>query len=92
MPLLLPPDEPFPPGYRVQLGEMWLEVIAVTLEGRPLRVRCHLQGMGGDDRVWVYWDSPSAAYRRTSLPAVGRSLRIAGESDAAMRLDAPELP
>lgn len=67
------PSDRLQVGQQFRLGPSSLEVLSVTPDGRPLRVRVRRQPLQAPNVHWVRWRSREQRFERFEPPAVGVS-------------------
>jgi hypothetical protein len=68
--------ERFAVGQRFDLGEATVEVLRVTVDGRPQRIRVQSPRLEDGSLLWVQWNEPAQRFERFVLPPPGDSVRI----------------
>jgi len=67
------PSDTFRIGQRFALDKLSVEVVGVTSDGRPARIRVRSDVLDDPQRKWLEWSSAESRFKRFALPAVGGS-------------------
>jgi hypothetical protein len=74
--LIRRPEDRFSVGDHFELGEASVEVLGLTPDGRPKRIRVRSPQLDDDSLLWVQWNEPMQRFDRFTLPAVGDFVRV----------------
>jgi hypothetical protein len=75
----------FSVGQRFDLQDVGVEVIEVTRDGRPARIRVHGERLTHPSLLWVTWSEPAQRFVHVVLPEVGASRWLEGISTSFLR-------
>jgi hypothetical protein len=74
--LIRRPKDRFAIGDHFELGEASVEVLGLTSDGRPKRIRVRSPRLDDASLLWVQWDEPLQRFVRFTLPPVGSAVRV----------------